>query len=35
MFSKLWENKMIAITALMTLILVPLLVLLWWFMASL
>ena len=35
MFRKLWENKMIASTALMTIILVPILLLLWWYMARL
>jgi hypothetical protein len=32
---RLWANKMIAITILMTLILIPTLILLWWYMSTL
>ena len=32
---RLWANKMVAITALMTVILVPMLFLLWWYISTL
>jgi len=32
---RLWGNKMIAITALMSVILIPMLFLLWWYMTTL
>jgi len=35
MFSKLFANKMIALTTLMFIILIPLLLGLWWYMAQL
>ena len=35
LMKQLWANKMIAITAIMTLTLVPILLLLWWFMSTL
>lgn len=34
MFKKMWENKMNAITAIMFFMLVPILLLLWWYMST-